>query len=78
MCQGNEATPAPTIKDYTLEVEPQFSYPGSTTSNNSCLDVELGKRIDKAATNKAKLSARVWENKKLIPRLQLLSIVLAS
>ena len=56
-CQGNEA--------YTLEVKPQFRYPGSTTSNNACLDVELGKRIDKAATNKAKLSARVWENKKL-------------
>ena len=54
MCQG--ATPALTIKDYTLEVEPQFTYLGSTTSNNACLDVELGKR-GKAATNMAKLSA---------------------
>ena len=63
MCQG--ATPALTIKGYTLEVEPQFTYLGSTTSNNACLDVELGKRIGKAATNMAKLSAWVWENKKL-------------
>ena len=65
MCQGNKATPAQTIKDYTLEVVPQFTYLGSTTSNNACLDVELGKRIGKAATNMEKLSARVWENKKL-------------
>ena len=54
-CQGNEATPALTIEDYTLAVVPQFTYLGSTTSNNACLDVELGKRIGKAATNMAKL-----------------------
>ena len=64
VCQGNEASPTLTIKD-TLEVVPQFTYLGCTTSNNACLDVELGKRIGKAATNMAKLSARVWENKKL-------------
>ena len=65
MCQGNETMPALTIKDYTLEAVPQFTYLGSTISNNNCLDVELGKRIGKAATNMAKLSARVWDNKKL-------------
>ena len=64
MCLGNEASPTLTIKDYTLEVVPQFTL-GSATSNNACLDVELGKRIGKTATNMAKLSARVWENKKL-------------
>ena len=64
MCQGNEDIPALTIKDYTLEAVSQFTYLGSTTSNNACLDVELGKRIGKAATNMAKLSDRVWENKK--------------
>ena len=68
ICQGNEASPTLTIKDYTLEVVPQFTYLGCTTSNNACLDVELGKRIGKAATNMAKLSARVWENKKLTPQ----------
>ena len=67
MCQGNEDTPALTIKDYTLEAISQFTYLGSTTSNDACLDMELGKRIGtcKAATNRAKLSDRVWENKKL-------------
>ena len=65
MCQGNEDTPALTIKDYSLEAVSQFTYLGSTTSNNACLAVELGKRIGKAATNMAKLSARVWENRKL-------------
>ncbi|PFX12887.1 hypothetical protein AWC38_SpisGene23083 [Stylophora pistillata] len=65
MCQDNAATPTVTIKDYTLEAVTQFTYLGSTTSNNNCLEVEIGKRIGKAATNMAKLSARVWENKKL-------------
>ena len=65
MCQANAATPAVTIKDYTLEAVTQFTYLGSTTSNNNCLEVEIGKRIGKSATNMAKLSARVWENKKL-------------
>ena len=65
MCQGNEATPTLTIKDCTLEVVPQFTYLGSTTSNIACLDVELKKRIGKVATNMEKLSAPVWEKKKL-------------
>ena len=59
MCQGSEDTPALTIKDYTLDVVSQFTYLGSTTSGNVSLDVELGKRIGKAATNMSKLSARV-------------------
>ena len=65
MCQANVATPAVTIKDYTLEAVTQFTYLSSTTSNNNCLEVEIGRRIGKAATNMVKLSARVWENKKL-------------
>ena len=49
--------PTITIKDYTLDVVSQFTLLGSTTSHNGSLDVELGKRIGKAASNKAKLSA---------------------
>ena len=45
MCQANAATPAVTIKDYTLEAVTQFTYLGSTTSNNNYLEVEIGKRI---------------------------------
>ena len=65
MHQGSEATPTITIEYYTLDVVSQFTYLGSTTPDNGSLDVELGKRIGKAATNMAKLSAQVWENKKL-------------
>merc|ERR1711973_1031012 len=36
-----------------------------TRADSNCLDVEIGKRIGKAATTMAKLSARVWENTKL-------------
>ena len=74
MHQGSDATPTITIKDYTLDVVTQFTYLGSRTSNNGSLDVEIGKRIGKAATNMAKLSARVGEQETL-PRLKLLSIM---
>ncbi|PFX15670.1 Tyrosine-protein kinase receptor Tie-2 [Stylophora pistillata] len=65
MSQDNAATPAVTITDYILEAATQFTYLGSTTSNNECLEVEIGKRSGKAATNMAKLSSRLWENNKL-------------
>ena len=74
MHQGSDATPTITIKDYTLDVVTQFTYLASTTSNNGSLDVEIGKRIGKAVTNMAKLSARVGEQETL-PRLKLLYIV---
>ena len=62
---GNDTKPSLTIKDYTLEAVPQFTYLGSTISNNNSLDVEFGKSIGKAAINMAKFSARIWDNKKL-------------
>ena len=55
---GSEAMPAKTIKDYTLEIISQFTYVGSTVSDNATLNRELGKRIA-AATNMAKLTSRV-------------------
>ena len=64
MRQGFEVMPAMTIKDYTLNVVSQFTYLGSTVSDNATLDTELGKGIGKAATNMVKLSSRVWENNK--------------
>ena len=65
MRQGSEVMPTMTIKDYTLDVVSQFTYLGSTISDNATLDTELGEKIEKAATNMAKLSSRVWENNKL-------------
>ncbi|XP_022793403.1 uncharacterized protein LOC111332355 [Stylophora pistillata] len=65
MSHDNAATSAVTIKDYILEAITQFTYLGSTTSNINGPEVEIEKRIGKAATNVAQLPSRVWENKKL-------------
>lgn len=39
-----------------------FTYLGSTVTDTLSLDVELDKRIGKAATTLARLTARVWSN----------------
>ena len=43
----------------------QFTYLGSTITDNLSLDTELDKRIGKAATTLARLTSRVWTNPKL-------------
>ena len=68
---ATEATPTITIKDYTVDVVTQFTYLASTTSNNGSLDVEIGKRIGKAATNMARLSTQVWENNKITTQIKI-------
>lgn len=65
MSQDTTEEPSITIDDYTLEAVPQFTYLGSTISNNLSLDAELNMRIGKAATTFAGLTERVWSNKKL-------------
>ena len=77
-CQGSEAMPALTIKDYTLDVVSQFTYLGSITYDNDSLDVELGKRIGKAASIMAKLPLECGRTRNSLPRLKFLSIVPAS
>ena len=54
-----------TIKDYKLGVVEHFTYLGSNITNNLSLDLELDQRIGKASTTLARLSQRVWNNKKL-------------
>ena len=54
-----------TINNYQLEVVHEFTYLGSTTTDNLSLDAELNKRIGKAATTLGRLVTRVWENPKL-------------
>ena len=46
----------------------QFTYLGSTITDNLCLEPEIGRRIGQAKTTFAKLIQRVWRNKKLIIR----------
>ena len=57
--------PRITIQDYELEVVSQFTYLGSTITNNLSLDSELNQRIGKASTTLARLSQRVWNNSML-------------
>ena len=57
--------PVITIDDYELNVVDRFTYLGSTITNNLSLDVEIDKRIGKAATILARLTTRVWSNRNL-------------
>ena len=65
LAQDVPAPPVITINDYELEVVHQFTYLGSTITDNLSLDPEIDKRIGKAATTLAHLTSRVWTNPKL-------------
>ena len=54
ICQGNDTVSPRTIKDYALDIDPQFTYLGSTTSDNATLDAELGKKNWKGCSNNDK------------------------
>ena len=57
-----------------LEVVHDFVYLGSTISDTLSLDVELDKRIWKAASMFSRLTKRVWLNKKLMTYTKIRSI----
>ncbi len=63
--QDTEAPPVITIDDYELDAVCQITYLGSTIIDNLSLDAEIGKRIGKAASSLARLTARVWSSPKL-------------
>ena len=63
--QGTKPRPVVTIDDYELGAVHQFTYLGSTITNNLSLDREFDKRIEKADTTLARLTSRVWTNPKL-------------
>ena len=63
--QDTEAPPVITIDDYELDAVCQFTYLGSTITDNLSLDAEINKRIGKAASTLARLTARVWTRSKL-------------
>ena len=63
--QNTPSTPAITVDDYELEVVHQFTYLGSSITDNLSLDTELDKRIGKASTTLARLTKRVWANRDL-------------
>jgi hypothetical protein len=65
LSQDTPTAPVITIDDYQLEVVHQFTYLGSTITDNLSLDVELDKRIGKAASTLSRLTTRVWTNSRL-------------
>ena len=65
LVQDIEAPPVITIDDYELDAVNQFTYLGSTITDNLSLDAEIDKRIGKAASTLARVTARVWTSPKL-------------
>ncbi|XP_050710731.1 uncharacterized protein LOC126995286 [Eriocheir sinensis] len=63
--QDVETPPVITIDNCQLKVVHQFTYLGSTITDNLSLDAEINKRIGKAATTLGRLTTRVWESPKL-------------
>ena len=63
--QDTEAPLVITIDDYKLDAVCQFTYLGSTTTDNLHCDAEIDKRIGKADSTLARLTARVWTSPKL-------------
>ena len=62
---GHRSPPIISIDNYELDAVCQFTYLGSTITGNLSLDAEIDKRIWKAASTLARLTARVWANPKL-------------
>ena len=63
--QDTETPPVSTIDDHELDSVCQFTYLGSTITDNLSLDAEINKRIGKAASTLARLTTRVWTSPKL-------------
>ena len=60
-----EAPPVITIDDYERDAVGQFTYLGSTITDDLSLDAEIDKIIGKTASTLARLTARVWTTPKL-------------
>ena len=60
--QDVSTAPSITIDNVKLDTVDEFTYLGSTISNNLSLDIELDRRLGKSNTIMARLTKRVWEN----------------
>ena len=63
--QDTEAPPVITIVDYEIDVVCQFTYLGSTITDNLSLDAEIDKIIRKEASTLVHLTVRGWTNIKV-------------
>ena len=74
MCQMTPNEPGITINGKTRSNVHLFKYLGSTITSNASLDDELDTCIAKAAAVMAKLSKRVWNNKKKLTQVTKLQV----
>ena len=65
VAQDVEQPPSISVNSSMLDVIHEFTYLGSTVRDNLSMDTEISRCIGKAASTFARLSKRVWENKKL-------------
>ena len=65
LAQETDLPPSIRINNQELDVVHQFTYLGSTITDNLSLDTELDRRIGKATSTMARLTSRVWTNSKL-------------
>lgn len=65
LSQDVDTPPVIITDNHVLDVVHQFTYLGSTISNNLSLDAKINKHIGKAATTLGRLTTRVWGNGKL-------------
>ena len=66
LVQGIDVEPKIVVDDQILEVVHNFTYLGSTISDDLSLGSEINKRIGKACATFSKLKERVWKNSKLV------------
>ena len=69
--QYTEAPPVITIDNYELDAVCQFTYLGSTITDNFSLDAEINKRIWEAPSTLTRLTARLWTSLKLYLKTEL-------
>ena len=60
-----DSPPSISLSDYERDGVHDFVYLRSTISDSLALDMEINKRIGKAATTMSGLTKRVWTNGKL-------------
>ena len=67
MGQGVADTPQISIGQHNLSNVKEFTYLGTTVTENVSIDTELSRRMGKASGAMARLNQRVWSNQKLRP-----------
>lgn len=66
LVQGTDVEPKIKVDDQILDVVHNFTYLGSTISDDLSLSSEINKRIGRACSTFSKLNQRVWKNPKLV------------